>query len=256
MGFLTRRKRLRPEEVAAIRGGLAKAVRTQPRIGVVGQTGVGKTSTINALFGTKLLVSNVLPGTKGPTATNVSIPIKPTEERIVAPRGEVTVIDMPGIGEEKARDPEILAMYRELLPTVDVVLWVTKCTRNLAPDQGYIADVRPVLKPEIFDRIVFCLNRVDQFDEGTWLDEVKAPDQVMERGIAVHIDRVARVFSVSPARIVVYAAKWNYHLDALLNAMLDAIPAERSLALDSRALLPDPIAQMDPSIQRIAEGRE
>ena len=249
------RGKLSEGDFNAVRSEVTRDVRTPPRIAVIGQTGMGKTSTINALFGTHLPVSNIKPGTRKPTAANVQLNQGATAEIISAPRGTITVIDMPGLGEEIAREAEILSMYRDALPTVDVALWVMDCRRNLAPQQRSVGEVQTSLKPEVFNRIVFCLNRADQFDEGTWLTKVSAPDKIMEHGLREHIERVSKIFGVPETRIVAYSARWNYHINVLLNSMLEAIPPERGLALDSRVVLPDPIAQMSPEIQQIIDGR-
>src|SRR6266566_3978628 len=81
-------------------------------VSIMGQTGVGKSSLLNALFNTKLKTDPVRPCTK-------------EIERIVT-RGpsnhELWFYDLPGIGEAGKADTQYLNSYREKLIESDVVL--------------------------------------------------------------------------------------------------------------------------------------
>ncbi|KUL29588.1 GTPase family protein [Actinoplanes awajinensis] len=103
-----------------------------PTIGVVGVSGVGKSSTVSALFGAS------------PTA--------------------LTVQTVPGLGEDFRRDPGLLREYAARLPLCDVILWVQDArARGLALDQSYLETLRP---PR--DRLVFGVNQVDLIAPGDW----------------------------------------------------------------------------------------
>src|SRR5687767_9908288 len=82
-------------------------------VAVMGQTGVGKSSLLNALFDVSLQVGDVRPTTMEPL---------PVEVR--GPSGRPLVFwDMPGIGESAAADARYLELYRRRLLDSDVVLW-------------------------------------------------------------------------------------------------------------------------------------
>ena len=82
-------------------------------VSIMGQTGVGKTSLINALFNTKLRVDAVRPTTK-------------EIERVTIKNAKghtIIFCDMPGIGESEHADSVYLAEYRKQLLESDIVIW-------------------------------------------------------------------------------------------------------------------------------------
>src|SRR6266699_1363239 len=131
-----------------------------PRIALIGVTGVGKSTTINALFSTNLLVSTGVPGTKRDIATEVDMPSEPTEEEIQAPRGKLVVVDMPGLGESIAKDRQYLKIYKRALSRVDVALWILDDDRDLAQVERYLQQIKRMVPVDVFNRIVFCINKV------------------------------------------------------------------------------------------------
>ena len=89
-----------------------KELQIPPKLAVIGKAGVGKTTTINNLFNVTWKVSHTIAGTK-----NAQM-----EEFDLAGGGKLSVIDMPGLGEDIETDREYEKIYQEILPTVDVVL--------------------------------------------------------------------------------------------------------------------------------------
>lgn len=252
---------LSPAEVEALREAVLQQIQQPPRIAVIGHTGVGKTSTINALFGTSLKVSDVLSGTKNPVETRV--PVDPASlptveglavrQDISAPHGLITVIDMPGLGETIAWDRIYLEVYRAVLPTVDVALWVMDESRALASTEHYLGQLREMLHETVFKRLVFCVNKVDTFEPGEWNTLVNLPGEQQEQSITTHLHRLEEVLGVSSERLVAYSAKKRYNLLPLLNAMLRAVPEARRVALDQRAFLADPFEFVEPQYRPYVE---
>lgn len=110
--------------------GLLKAkftteMRRPPRVAVLGQSGVGKTTTVNALFATDWTTSAVEVGTH--TAQ---------EKRVALPSGgEISMVDLPGYGRSLEEDAAYEAQYRATLPQCDLVLLVIQADRgDLADD--------------------------------------------------------------------------------------------------------------------------
>jgi predicted GTPase len=235
-----------------------------PRIALIGVTGVGKSATINALFSTNLLVSTGVPGTKRDIATEVDMPSEPTdittevdmpseptEEEIQAPRGKLVVVDMPGLGESIAKDREYLKIYKRVLSTVDVALWILDDDRDLAQVERYLQEIKRMVPVDVFNRIVFCINKVDRLTgpDGHWLDEVNSPDTAMDRYIHAHAQRVSKIFHVSDRRVIPYSASKRYRLLALLRAIVSAVPRKRRSSLFQTVLLQDRVELMDKQYQ-------
>lgn len=130
---------------------LTEVIDYEPRIGVMGKTGVGKSSLCNAIFQNDICkVSDV-------TACTRTI----QELKIDVGGRKLTLIDLPGVGENEARDIEYKTLYEELIPTLDLILWVIKADdRALGPDENFYINVIKPLKAE--DKILFVLNQADK----------------------------------------------------------------------------------------------
>lgn len=81
----------------------------EPVIGIMGKTGVGKSSLCNALFaGDVSPVSDVSACTRAPQRC-----------RLRVGRHSMVLVDLPGVGESEVRDREYQALYRRQLPQLD-----------------------------------------------------------------------------------------------------------------------------------------
>ena len=104
----------------------------EPVIGIMGKTGAGKSSLCNAIFkGDVCAVSDVEACTR-----------ETHEIRIQFGTRSVRLIDIPGVGENAERDAEYEQLYRDLLPQLDLVLWVIKGDdRALGVDERFFQQV-------------------------------------------------------------------------------------------------------------------
>ena len=76
-----------------------------PKVGIFGDTGVGKSSLCNALFGKDIAkISNVEACTRHP------------QEILVGDKGKggIVLVDVPGVGEDPARHKEYIELYKSL----------------------------------------------------------------------------------------------------------------------------------------------
>lgn len=106
--------------------------RYEPVIGIMGKTGVGKSSLCNALFA----------GDISPVSDVAACTREPLRFRLQVGDRYMTLVDLPGVGESGARDTEYAAMYREQLPRLDLVLWLIKADdRALAVDEHFYHQV-------------------------------------------------------------------------------------------------------------------
>jgi len=108
-----------------------------PKVAVIGKSGVGKTTTINNLFNAKLKTS---PTTVGTNQAQI-------KEFTLATGGTLTVIDLPGYGRSEAEDREYDKIYRQIIPSCDLVFLVIQAdTRDIADDIEMINKITTWLK--------------------------------------------------------------------------------------------------------------
>jgi predicted GTPase len=130
-------------------------------VAVMGQTGVGKSSLINALFDVRLPTDPVRPCTTEPTEVSA------TSESAGHP---LTFVDLPGVGESAAADPQYLAMYRRYLKIADVVIWAIHAdSRSLASDVAWIRQLQAGDSDAPTAKITFVLTKADLIHVDPWI---------------------------------------------------------------------------------------
>lgn len=143
-----------PKEIReSVLNRIKNIINYEPVIGVMGKTGAGKSSLVNAIF-----KDNVCP------ISDVEACTRETKEiKIQFGHRSITLIDIPGVGENASRDNEYEALYKRLLPKMDLILWVIK-----GDDRAFSADehfYQKVLKPAGGDKkTLFVLNQIDKIE--------------------------------------------------------------------------------------------
>jgi predicted GTPase len=203
--------------------------RRPPVIGLVGVSGVGKSSTINSLFRTSLATSDTVACTKEFSYNAVETTVSKGGYTRTA---ILHVVDAPGLGEDVQRDPDYVAMYEENLPSCDVILWVlTARNRAVALDQMYLKQLS-----RFHERIVFGLNQVDLLEPMDWDQSINLPSRRQLENLEVIIaDRSAKLRSAlgRDVRVIPYSARCRYNLPVLFSAILDSCPANRAWVFDA-----------------------
>jgi predicted GTPase len=213
------------EELAKAKVAIIEEITNRPpTIGLIGVSGTGKSSTINALFGTELPVSDVVACTKEFRDTDMSAVV--TEGEAKGHRASLRVVDAPGLGEDVARDPDYLAMYHEHLPKCDVILWVlTARNRAIALDQIYLEKL-----DKFHERIVFGINQVDLVEPVDW-ERTNLPSKTQLLNIETIVgDRKEKLESVigREIKIIPYSAKRYYNLPELFRNIIESCPSNRA----------------------------
>jgi GTP-binding protein EngB required for normal cell division len=166
---------LQPEDGERAREAVEKLLAAEARhalvVSVMGQTGVGKSSLVNALFGTHLETGAVKPTTKQP------------QDVLTDHNGHQLMFwDLPGIGEGDIEDQAYLALYRETLEHSDIVLWALHAdSRAVSFDRaalGHLLDRQPLkVQKELFNKISFVLTKADLATLDPWLLGLLPQDQ-------------------------------------------------------------------------------
>ncbi len=191
----------------------------QPKVGLFGKTGVGKSSLVNALFGEQLCeVSDIAACTREP---------KEVLLQIGKSKG-ITLLDVPGLGENSTRDSEYSELYSKLLPELDLVLWVLKADdRAFTVDQKfYLDNVKPHLKEG--KPFFFVINQADKIEPFREWDEVKKlPGSKQSANLREKTAIVAEYFNAQASSIICVSASEKYNLPKLVEEIIFALPPEK-----------------------------
>ncbi len=197
----------------------------EPRVGVFGKTGVGKSSLCNALFGADLCeISDVSACTRNP-------------QEVLLKMGQkgLKLIDVPGVGESSDRDEEYKKLYAKLLPELDLVLWVIKGDdRALTSDETFYKDI---VKPHITEgkAFFFVLNQVDKIQPFQEWDRNKhEPSPKQFQNIHRKIDDLILNFGVRKSQIIPISANEKYNLTGLVDEIVFALPKDKLVTLTDK----------------------
>lgn len=243
--------RIPNEKLEAILREVEKRVENEPapRIALIGEAGVGKSSTLNALFGAGQSVGHRT------AETQIEAEIQVKIDTMEGSKGALIVYDMPGLGESQASQERHLATYERVLKDIDVVLWILDAQyRAVKSIQDQLSsDIRRI-NPEIVDRIVFALNKVDLVHPGdsAWHPLANLPSEEQNNNIKARLyDVQTKIREVAPnwkGSVMGYSAVKRYNLPQLFAEMLDAVPRKRQWMLTSRKALADFLELVDPSL--------
>lgn len=197
---------------------LNKLINYSPTIGLMGKTGAGKSSLINALFQSTLSpVSNVSGCTR--QAQRFSMTVN---------NHTLTFIDLPGVGESLERDKEYHQLYRNLLPELDLIIWVLKaddrawssdeqCYRFLTEQCGYQSE-----------RFLFVLNQADKIEPcRQWDEQCHQPSP--EQAVNLELKQQAVITAFKPHHpVMTVSAAEGFQLTKLAEQLIQALPAKAS----------------------------
>lgn len=196
----------------------------RPKVGIFGKTGAGKSSLCNAVFGEDICeISDVAACTRNP------------QEVILSAGGKgIVLLDVPGVGESIERDKEYAELYKNLLPELDVVLWVLK-----GDDRAFTSDetfYKNLLKPYIEKGRPFfiVLNQVDKIEPFREWDEVAhQPGSKQAQNIEEKKRIVAGIFDLPLTSVIAVSADERYGLVNLVDSVIHALPkAKKVIVLD------------------------
>ena len=195
---------------------------------LAGATGVGKSSTINALFGKQ--VASVGEGVN-PETNKI--------EKFIL--GNIILWDTPGLGDGPEVDQifaqNIINMLHEKdkdgSALIDVVLVILDAS---ARDLGTAYElINKVILPNISEkkRILVALNQCDFAMKGKfWNYEINAPKEKLEEFLQQKVSSVAKRIEESTEieiKPIYYSALYKYNISKLFFYMLESTPDEKRL---------------------------
>jgi len=193
-----------------------------PNICVLGQTGRGKSTTINRLFGAKMAeISHHRACT-----TNVSDYRLVTGQYMGKPTG-VVLWDVPGYGDKRLPWDAYVKLYRRMAKRCDVVLFMLDHERTLPTDLKMFNKLRKRVSSA--RKLVVCINKADLFFPGDWDAQHQIPSLEMTVTIAERIALIAKTLGLQNLnQIVPISALHGWNLFALINALVTAAGSERA----------------------------
>ena len=220
----------------------------EPKIAFIGFCGVGKSSTLNALFNAGQEISDVR------ACTQQEQEIYGDYSQYFGSKGSVRVWDMPGMGEDINADKKHLETYKKVIPFVDVVVWTIQADyRAMTPMQNTILKLKEEIGPEFIDKLMFAINKADTIAPGetAWNETLNFPSKEQLKNIKDFEDYVrSKILQIIPdwtGDIITYSAKRRFRLDLLLTAMVKASGSSRQWLWQDIEDVANPMDLIDPA---------
>lgn len=203
---------------------LSALIHYSPTIGLMGKTGVGKSSLCNALFQANISpVSDIHSGTHEAKYFEMQLSTR-----------TLTFVDLPGIGESIASDEVYQVQYKQLLPRLDLIIWVLR-----ADERAWLSDemtYRFLTEQCGYDKtqFLFVLNQADKIEPcREWDTEHCKPSAMQHQNLQQKVAIVQHTFSpLHP--VIAISAKESYQLNLFAEALISALPSHASSSVVSQ----------------------
>ncbi|MBN6068996.1 50S ribosome-binding GTPase [Aggregatibacter actinomycetemcomitans] len=216
-----------PESLRSkIKERLFKTINYEPKIGIMGKSGAGKSSLVNAIL-TKAICET---GGVGGCTREIQ------EEKAVINGTKITFVDLPGVAENKDRHSEYDKLYAEKIKELDLILWVIKVDdRANKNDEEFYEELIQYYDKK---RILFVLSQCDKAQPNREFDypNFKLSQKQLDN-ISQNKKRISEYFNI-PANYVLpvaceyYEEKFNnWNIPELITRIIEVVPSESKSAI-------------------------
>ncbi len=236
--ILSHSKQVSQDEIAVVKDMLSKEIRNKPfKVAIIGQGGVGKTSTIQTVFGVKPSVSNKIRSVEEGT-TDIEEKVYEIEDGF-----SLSIADMPGLKNDLMKDERIyIPLYKSILPSCDLIVYIIDShAKELGIDIKILRDtVIPICQEAgITKNIVIALNKIDAIGESFpefktnkeyhWDRIENKPTPTLEKLIEGRLTDIYRrlvkekIFDkIDVKQSPAYSAVYAYNMQGFLKAILES----------------------------------
>ncbi|MFJ5331678.1 GTPase family protein [Pectobacterium versatile] len=187
----------------------------EPIIGIMGKTGAGKSSLCNALFQSEVTpISNVSACTRDVLRFRLS-----------SGGHSLILVDLPGAGESEQRDREYESLYRNILPELDLILWVIKADdRAFSVDERFYRDIIGAHR----GKVLFVVNQADKIEPcHEWDTTNQAPSSLQKINLSHKLRDIRSQFSPRNP-VCAISAKHGWGLTQMVDNLMRTLHAKAS----------------------------
>lgn len=196
---------------------LSQLITYEPVIGIMGKTGAGKSSLCNALFRSEVCAVNAVEACTR----------EPQRVRLRFGQHYLTLVDLPGVGENLQRDTEYRELYREQLQKLDMVLWVLKADdRAFSVEETFYQFIQARCG-NTMPPVLWVLNQVDKVEPSEqWNRHTAMPSPGQLEHIKRKQQAVASQLGIQKDAVIPVSVKGRYHLAHIVERMINRLPKQ------------------------------
>lgn len=185
----------------------------------IGKTGYGKSSTVNAFFGTEIMQTSDV---KSCTRNAQSLEFK------IRDGNYFSFADLPGIGESQRMDDEYISLYSTIAKKSDVIIYVLRAdARDFSIDKKTHDDLFQSMHDK--RKIIYALNFCDKIEPiNRKLPFI--PSKAQHLNIDEKINYVKNLFSAQNG-VIPYSASSEWNLSSLADEIVRVVLLSRDISL-------------------------
>lgn len=222
------------EEQDQVNDALNKELLEKPfRVAVIGQSGVGKSTTLNSVFGLSNYTSNLAEGT-----TEIVEKVFPMRDGF-----NLSIYDMPGLNNDVDKDIEYEKLYGQILPGCDVIVYIINAhSRDFGEDCRILKEVvLPICNDnKVRENLILAVNKIDTIGENIdpndpelqWDAFENRPTEKLKVAIKKKLSNIVEKLideellgsaeSLEQHQVVFYSAVYNYNIQDFILAISKA----------------------------------